>query len=560
MQTVERREEGMASVELINQNAEHVGKRQALLINTAAATGLQNVLKTNLGPKGTLKMLVGGAGQIKLTKDGNTLLHEMQIQHPTATLIARTATATDNTAGDGTTSTVLFTGELMKQAQRLVEEGTHPRVIVDGFDLAREELDKFIRKFKKTEENIVADRELLCSVCRTSLGTKLKPELVAKLTDIVVDAVLTIMKKNKQIDLHMVEILHMLHKFDFDTRLVKGLVLDHGARHPAMPKELKNVYILILNVSLEYEKSELTSNFVYKNAEEREKLVSAERKFTDDKVKKIIDFKKYIINKAKEEEVNKNKEFSFMIINQKGIDPVSLDMLAREGILGLRRAKRRNMERLSLACGGEQVNNVEDLSEEVLGRCEHVYEQVLGEEKFTFVEGVQNPLSCTVLIKGQNPHTVAMVKDGLRDSLRAVKNAIEEKGLVAGAGAFEIAGYRHLLKFKQSVTGKKKLGVQAFAESLLIIPKTLAENSGFDQQETIIKLLEEFDSKKIPIGLDVTSGEPLSPEQLGIWDNLAVKRSVCHLSTALASQLLLVDEIMKAGRGSRPKTTPDMMG
>lgn len=550
----------MSSVELINQHAEHVGKRQALLINTSAATGLQSVLKTNLGPKGTLKMLVGGAGQIKLTKDGNTLLHEMQIQHPTATLIARTATATDNTAGDGTTSTVLFTGELMKQAQRFVEEGTHPRVIVDGFDLAREHIEGFLEGFKKFDENLVEDRELLCSVCRTSLGTKLKPDLAQKLTEIVVDAVLTIRKPGQEIDLHMVEVMHMLHKFDFDTRLVKGLVLDHGARHPAMPKEIKNVFILVLNVSLEYEKSELTSNFVYKNAEERERLVNAERKFTDDKVKQIIDFKKHIIQKAIDEESNKGKEFSFLVINQKGIDPVSLDMFAREGILALRRAKRRNMERLTLACGGEQVNNCDDLSEEVLGRCDKVYEQILGEEKYTFVEGVSNPLSCTVLIKGQNPHSIAMVKDGLRDSLRAVKNAIEEKALVAGAGAFEIAAYRQLMNFKETVAGKKKLGVQAFAESLLIIPKTLAENSGFDQQETILKLVEEYDKRKVPVGLDVTTGEPISPEQLGIWDNLKVKTSVCHLSTALASQLLLVDEIMKAGRGSRPKTTPDMMG
>lgn len=299
----------------------------------------------------------------------------------------------------------------------------------------------------------------------------------------------------------------MLHKFDFDTRLVKGLVLDHGARHPAMPKSLKNVFILILNVSLEYEKSEITSNFVYTNAKEREQLVAAERKFTDDKVRAIIDFKKHVVNKKMEEEETKGKEYSFMVINQKGIDPISLDMMAKEGILGLRRAKRRNMERLSLACGGHQVNNVDDLAEAALGYCDHVYEQVLGEDKFTFVEGVENPNSCTVLIKGQNPHTVAMVKDGLRDALRSVKNAIEENGLVAGAGAVEIAAHRRLTEFQSTVQGKAKLGVKAFADALLVIPRTLAENSGFDQQDTLLKLLEAYDTKKVPVGLDITTGK-----------------------------------------------------
>jgi len=520
------------------------------MINMAAAKGLQMVLKSNLGPKGTLKMLVGGAGQIKLTKDGHTLLQEMQIQHPTATLIARTATATDDTVGDGTTSTVLFVGELLKQSERYLNEGCHPRIIVDGFDIAKQAVLEFMETFKKDIPNIAADREQLCNVCRTALTTKLRAEVADQMTEIVTDALLTIRKDDQPIDLHMVEIIHMLHKMDLDTRLVKGLVLDHGARHPAMPKELKDVYILILNVSLEYEKSEVSSNFVYKNAEERETLVAAERKFTDDKVKQIIEFKKEICD---------DTDATFMVINQKGIDPVSLDMFAREGILGLRRAKRRNMERLALACGGFQVNSVDDLTRDVLGHADHVYEQVLGEDKFTFVEGVENPYSCTILVKGQNAHTIAQIKDAVRDGLRAVKNVIEEGSVVAGAGAFEIAAYEHLMKVKKTVSGRAKLGVQAYAEAMLIIPKTLAENSGFDLQDTLITLQEAYtkDSSN-PIGLDIVTGKPILPEQMGIWDNVKVKESICHLSTVLASQLLLVDEMMKAGRGSRPKDGHEM--
>lgn len=332
--------------------------------------------------------------------------------------------------------------------------------------------------------------------------------------------------------------------------------MDHGGRHPNMPTKMEKVFIMTLNVSLEYEQSEVTSNFMYKNAGERENMVTAERKFTDDKVKQIVAFWRDV--------KEKHPGHTLLICNQKGIDPPSLDMLAKEGILGLRRAKRRNMERLTLACGGVQINSVEELDESMLGYADTCYEDTIGEDKFTFVEGCRNPHSCTILVKGQNPHSIAQIKDALRDGLRAVKNAIDHPlyvpkdanaKLVAGAGAFEIAVHHHLTTVtKNTVEGRAKLGVQAFADAMLITPKALAENSGLDLQDTLIKLQEAYaKDPSNPVGLDVVTGEPIFPEKLGIWDGMLVKKSVMHLSTTLASQLLLVDEMMRAGRGSRPR-------
>ena len=167
----------MSSLTEVSPNAEIVSKAAAHAVNVAAAVGLQNVLKSNLGPRGTLKMLVGGAGQIKLTKDGNVLLHEMQIQHPTAIMIARTATAQDDVTGDGTSSTVLLCGELLKQADRCVSEGLHPRIVTDGFDLARDAALKFLDTFKVGSGDALKDRELQHAVASTSLKTKLDAEL-----------------------------------------------------------------------------------------------------------------------------------------------------------------------------------------------------------------------------------------------------------------------------------------------------------------------------------------------------------------------------------------------
>ncbi|PHJ15198.1 t-complex protein 1 subunit zeta, partial [Cystoisospora suis] len=243
----------------------------------------------------------------------------MQIQHPTASMIARAATAQDESTGDGTTSSVLLIGELLRQSERWVFEGVHPRVLCKGFDKARMKCLEVLDQVKvsispSSSSSALPDREILQSVARTSLRTKLNPSLADKLTNDVVDAICILaskdngqdeqamkMKEEREggadqhqspIDLFMVEILHMRQGLASETRLIRGMVMDHGARHPDMPTSLKNCFIFTCNVSLEYEKSEVNSGFFYSSAEEREKMVEAERKFTDDKVRKIIEFKR----------------------------------------------------------------------------------------------------------------------------------------------------------------------------------------------------------------------------------------------------------------------------
>ncbi|KAJ0260822.1 hypothetical protein HA466_0040660 [Hirschfeldia incana] len=434
------------SVRVLNPrpNAEVLNKTAALHMTINAAKGLQDVLKP-----------VGGSGDIKLTKDGNTLLKEMQIQNPTAIMIARTAVAQDDISG------------------------MHPRVLVDGFEIAKRATLQFLDNFKTpVVMGDEPDKEILKMVARTTLRTKLYEGLADQLTDIVVvNSVLCIRKPEEGIDLFMVEIMHMRHKFDVDTRLVEGLVLDHGSRHPDMKRRAENCHILTCNVSLEYEKSEINAGFLYSNAEQREAMVTAERKSVDERVQKIIDLK--------------NK-------------------VCAEGIIALRRAKRRNMERLVLACGGEAVNSVDELAPESLGWAGLVYEHVLGEEKYTFVEQVKNPNSHTIVIKGPNDHTIAQIKDAVRDD-----------GLRSGAGAFEVAARQHLLnEVKKTVQGRAQLGVEAFANALLVVPKTLIENAGLDTQD-VISLTSEHDKGNV-VGLNIEDGEPIDPQLAGIFDNYSV--------------------------------------
>ncbi|XP_005220079.1 T-complex protein 1 subunit zeta-2 isoform X2 [Bos taurus] len=491
----------MAAIKAINSKAEVARAQAALAVNICAARGLQDVLRTNLGPKGTMKMLVSGAGDVKLTKDGNVLLHEMQIQHPTASLIAKVATAQDDITGDGTTSNVLIIGELLKQADLYISEGLHPRIIAEGFEIAKIKALEVLEQVKIKKE---MKREILLDVARTSLQTKVHPQLADVLTEAVVDSVLAVRRPNYPIDLFMVEIMEMKHKSETDT-------------------------------------NEVSSGFFYKTAEEKEKLVKAERKFIEDRVQKIIDLKDKVCAQS-------NK--GFVVINQKGIDPFSLDALAKHGILALRRAKRRNMERLSLACGGVAVNSVEDLSVDCLGHAGLVYEYTLGEEKYTFIEDCINPRSVTLLVKGPNKHTLTQIKDAVRDGLRAIKNAIEDGCVVPGAGAVEVAIAEALVTYKHTIQGRARLGVQAFADALLIIPKVLAQNSGYDLQETLVKVQAEHSNSKQPVGIDLNTGEPMVAADAGVWDNYCVKKQLLHSCTVIATNILLVDEIMRAGMSS----------
>ena len=289
------------------------------------------------------------------------------------------------------------------------------------------------------------------------------------------------------------------------------------------------------------------SKLIYSNAEQREKLLKSEHKATDDLCLKIIALKRELCDS---EEGKKNNRH-FVVINQKGIDPLSLDLLAREGILGLRRAKKRNAERLVLACGGNAVNSFDDLTVNDLGYADIIYEEQIDEEKYTYIEGVKNPQSCTILVRAASGYEIAQIKDAIRDGLRAVKNVFDDESIIPGAGAFEIACSDKLKEYSKSkeVEGKKYYGVNAFADALLIIPKAICENAGIDSQESIINANRAYIENKKLMGIDLNdNGKPINPVDHGIFDNYCVKKSMLNISPVLTQQFLMVDEIIRAGK------------
>ncbi|SCM19092.1 T-complex protein 1 subunit zeta, putative [Plasmodium chabaudi chabaudi] len=536
------------SVHMLNKKADSLRSTNVLLTNINASKGMYEIIKSNLGPKGSYKMLVSASGAIKITKDGNVLLNEMMIQHPTATMLGRICSSIDENLGDGSSSNLIITTGLIYLSEKFIlYENIHPRIITQGFDTVKNILFDLLDTMKipiHMEDNF--NKEVLYNVAKTCVRTKLPIQLADKLSEDLVDSIQIVYNKNKQIDLHMIEVMDIKRNMSINTKLVRGMVLDHGCRHPNMPNRLTKCFILVLNTSLEYEKSEVFSSFVYSNAEDRDKLVESERKFTDDKIKKIIEIKKNIIEKKFKET---GEMYNFAVFNQKGIDPISLDLLAKENIMALRRIKRRNLERIVLCCGGNPCNNVYDIVEEDIGYAGLVYEICVNDEKYTFIEEVLNPKSCTIFIQAPNDYTIKQIKDAIRDGLRSIKNAIDDNCVISGAGAFEIAAYNKLKQEEKNIKGKQKFSFDIYANSLLNIPKVLLENSGLDIHQSLFNVIDKYNENPAePLGVDLDSGEPIIPHLRGIYDNYCVKKQIISISTAIAQQILLVDEIIRAGK------------
>ena len=511
-----------------DQNQVSSGKGLSLYISICAAKGLKDIIKSNLGPDGTMKMLVTGSGDIKLSKDGSFLLNEMQIQNPIASLIARTVISQKSYIGDGTTSSVILIGEILKNIEKYLEKGIHPQILCDGIDLARMEIENWLpTQLISTELN----RETLLKCAKTVIETKLKKTLSEKIANIAVDAILTIYSEKKILDLERIEILQINNKTESDSKWIRGLVLDHGARHPDMPKIVYNAFILLCNINLEHERSEIDSSLKFESIESREKISINEREIIDRRVNKIIQLKRSVC-------IGNNR--GFVLINQKGIDTISLDLLAKEGILGIRRAKRKNLERISLLCNCTPVNSVNNLKAEILGFSGIIYEQIIGEEKYTFFENVSNPFSGTILIKGRSSFIRKQIENSILNSLKVLKLGVQDNGFLKGAGGLELIMQKHLLNFSKNIPGKKKYGIRAFANAISSIPLTLFENSGFkiDNLSKCIEVYEKYNS-------DI---ENRDIKKIKCLDSFSVKKQIFVSVSFIITQILLIDDIY-FGRG-----------
>ncbi len=437
--------------------------REAQRSNMQAARIVAEVVKSTLGPRGMDKMLVDSLGDVTITNDGATILDEIEVQNPAAKMMVEVAKTQDDEVGDGTTTAVVLSGELLKKSEELVDENIHPTTIVGGYRKAADRAMQILDEIAVPID--LADRNSLEKVAVTSMHGKASGPALHHLAEISIDAVKQITEKRGEkniADIDQIQITKKEGKSVLDTQLVRGLIIDKEVVHPGMPKNVKNPKIALLDCPLEIEKTEFS-------AEIRIKDPTQMKAFLDEETKMM----KNMVDKIKTSGAN-------VVMCQKGIDDTAQHFLAKEGIMAVRRIKKSDMEKLARASGGKIVTNIDDLKAQDLGNAGIVEERKLGEDKMVFIEGCKDPKSVAILVRAGLERLVDEAERALHDSLSVVADVFMENKVVGGGGSVETEVARRLRDYAAKVGGREQLAIEAFADSMEVIPRTLAENAGLD--------------------------------------------------------------------------------
>ena len=510
--------------------------------NILAAKVVAETVKTTLGPRGMDKMLVSSIGDVVITNDGATIMKELDIQHPAAKMLVEVAKTQDNEVGDGTTTAVILTGELLDKAEKLLDKDVHPTVIVEGYrkaaDKAREILDSL------SEQIDPNDAATLRKIAMTAMGTKGVTGAKDYLAKIAVDAALLVKETRDgktKVDVELVKVLKKHGKSLEETELVRGIVVDKEIAHPQMPKHIDNAKIALLNAKLEIEKTEFDAKININSP---------------DQMKMFLDEEERMLKEMVDDVVKSGTNFVFC---EKSIDDIALHYLSKKGISAVKNMSSGDMEKLAKATGAKIVASVKDLNSASLGEAKVIEETKIGDDKLTYVRDAKNPMAVTVVIRGGTEHVVDEAERSLHDALCVVRDAIEDGKMVAGGGAPEAETAKQLRAYAVKVGGREQLAIEAFAEAMESIPLALAENAGLDPIDIMVELRAKHeDPANRWYGVDVFSGKVRDTRTLNVLEPLRVKLQVVKSATEAASMILRIDDVVasKGGKGGGPPGPP----
>ncbi|MCD6589945.1 TCP-1/cpn60 chaperonin family protein [Candidatus Woesearchaeota archaeon] len=505
--------------------------RDAQRLNIAAAKAVAETVRTTLGPKGMDKMIVDSLGDITVTNDGVTILEEMDIQHPAAKMVVEVAKTQEREIGDGTTTAVVLAGELLKQAEDLLDKDIHPTIIARGYRVAANRAIQILEKMARpiTEK----DKILLKKIAITAMTGKGAEASKEMLADLVVKAVLQVAER-KDGKLHInkedIKIEKRVGGSIEDTELIDGIVLDKERVHPGMPKFIENAKIALIDSALEIKSTEIDAKINIADPEKLQAFLSMEENMLREMVDKIV------------------KTGANVVFCQKGIDDLAQHFLAKQGILAARRVSKSDMEKLARATGARIVTRLDDLSSKDLGKAKLVEEVKVGDDGMIFVRGCPKARSVTILVRGGTEHVVEEIKRALEDAIGDTISALKVGKAVGGAGATEVELAMQLRKYSESLKGRTQLAVKAFAEALDIIPRTLAENSGLDPIDTLTALRAAHDKGNKWAGINVFTGKVINSWNEGVIEPLQIKTQAISSATEVAIMILRIDDIVIGGK------------
>ena len=519
-------------------SSESKGK-EAQRNNIFAAKLVAQLVKTSLGPRGMDKMLVDGIGDVTITNDGATILKEIDMQHPAGKMMVEVAKTTDNEVGDGTTTSVVFSGALLDKAQELIDKEVHPTMVIDGYGKAADEALIILKKIAiKVDKN---NKEILNKIAATSMMSKLVAEEAKNLSKVVVDSLLLIadeINNETKVDLDNIKIDKKPGASMNETSLIKGIVLDKEVVHSSMPKSITKAKIAVINAALEIEKTE----------------ISAEIRISEPlQMKQFLDEENRILKQSVDQLVASGAN---VVLCQKGIDDIAQHFLAKAGILAIRRVKESDITKLAKATGARMVTNLKDLTNQDLGLAALVEERKIESDKWVFIEGCKNPKAVSILIRGGSPRVLDEAERSLHDALMVVKDVLEYPYVVAGGGAPEANVAYKLRQWANSLSGREQLAAQKFADAMESLPVTLAENAGMDPIDTQVELRAKQVEGNKWYGVDALRGGLADMSKRNVFEPLKVKEQVIKSAIEVTNMILRIDDTISSAKTSAPPGGP----
>jgi T-complex protein 1 subunit gamma len=517
---------------VLNRKTEREHGRKAQQNNIEAAKTVASLIASTLGPCAMLKMILDPMGGTVLTNDGNCILREIDVVHPAAKHMLELARAQDEEVGDGTTSVIILTGEILTLAQPLLERQIHPLKIVKGFTMALTDALNFLNEVAVNID--VEDREQMVGVVRTCLGTKFNSRQDTLMCNLALDATMRVLRVDantgrKEIDIKRYAKIEKVPGGSIeDSEVLDGVMFNKDHVHPKMRRRIENPRILLLDTALEYTKATTNINVEISKDTDWEELLRQEEDYLRKQAKVIIALKPDVL------------------ITEKGVSDLSAHFLAKANITVIRRLRKTDNNRIARASGATVCSRVEEITEDDIGKGAGLFEiKKIGDEYFTFITQCPKGSACSVLLRGASKDTLNEMERNLHDAMSVARNILLEPRTVLGGGAIEMYLSRRLSDKAKTVAGIHQGAYQSLALALEVIPRSLASNCGADVVRLVTDLRARHNDKAgFFWGVDGIKGKIVDIRELKIIEPAAVKVQALKTAVEAACMILRVDDVV----------------
>ncbi|CAL1281591.1 unnamed protein product [Larinioides sclopetarius] len=522
---------GPAPILVLSQNTTRESGRKVQIQNVHSAKSVSDVIRTCLGPRAMLKMLLDPMGGVVLTNDGNCILREITAQNPAAKTMIEISRTQDEEVGDGTTSVIVLAGELLLKSLPFLEDNVHPTVIINGYRMALEDAINILH----TQISVPVDVDNTDDMLKIIMGclkTKVMGNFGEKACQIALDAVRTVQFDNNgrtEVDIKRYAKVEKIPGGSIeDSKVLDGVMINKDVTHAKMRRYIKNPRIMLLDCNLEYKKGESQTEIEISKEEDFTKILQLEEKYIQDLCADIIKFKPDVV------------------FTEKGVSDLAQHYLVKANITAIRRVRKTDNNRIARACGATIVSRVDELKEEDIGTKAGLFKiEKIGDEYFCFVVECENPKACTILLRGASKDILAGIERSLQDAMCVARNVLLDPYLVPGGGSVEMAVSQKLMEKSKTLTGITQKPYAAVGTALEVIPRTLIQNCGGDVIRSLTALRAKHATPgNITWGIDGTTGQLVDMKTYGIWEPLAVKLQTYKTAVETAIMLLRIDDIL----------------